>query len=46
MHYQPHGGVINIDGITITDQEGGGTSSGFDVDVEGWGAYKDIPINF
>lgn len=41
---QPQGGIIVIRGLEITDQEGQGGSSGFDVDVEGWGEYEDIPI--
>ena len=44
MRHQPQGGVIVVDGLEITDQEGAGGSSGFDVDVEGWGDYQDIPI--
>lgn len=43
---QPQGGVIVIKGLEITDSEGQGGSSGFDVDVEGWGEYEDIPITF
>jgi hypothetical protein len=38
--------VIVIKGLEITDSEGQGGSSGFDVDVEGWGEYEDIPITF
>ncbi len=44
MRHQPQGGVIIVDGLEITDLEGAGGSSGFDVDVEGWGDYQDIPI--
>lgn len=44
---QPHGGVITVDGIKITDQEAGGTEgSGFDVDVDGWGEFQDVTIDF
>ena len=44
---QPHGGVISVDGIKISDDEGGGSQgSGFDVDVDGWGEFKDVPIEF
>lgn len=43
---QPRGGVITVDGITVTDAEANG-SEGFDVTVEGWGPYEDIelPLN-
>ena len=41
---QPQGGVIVIRGLEITDAEGQGGSSGFDVDVDGWGEYEDVPI--
>lgn len=44
MKHQPQGGVIVVDGLEITDAEGAGGSSGFDVDVDGWGDYQDIPI--
>lgn len=42
---QPQGGVIVIKGLEITDEEGQGGSSGFDVSVEGWGEYHDIPLD-
>lgn len=43
---QPRGGVIIVsDGLVITDEEGAaGFDSGFDIDVEGWGDYIDIPL--
>ena len=43
---QPRGGVIIVsDGLVITDEEGAaGSDSGFDIDVEGWGDYIDIPL--
>ena len=41
---QPRGGVIVVKGLTITDEEGGGVGGGFDVDVDGWGDYIDIPL--
>lgn len=44
MKHQPQGGVITISGLEISDQEGQGGSSGFDVSVEGWGEYQDIPL--
>lgn len=43
---QPQGGVIVIRGLEISDQEGQGGSSGFDVDVDDWGDYEDIPLVF
>lgn len=41
---QPHGGVITVDGLVITDEEGKEGSSGFDVTVDGWGEYNDIVL--
>lgn len=41
---QPHGGVIVIKGLEISDEAGNESGSGFDVDVEGWGEYEDVPI--
>lgn len=43
---QPRGGVIVVSGIVVSGEEAGG-GSGFDVDVDGWGAYEDIemPLN-
>lgn len=41
---QPQGGVIVVEGIVITDDEGMGGNSGFDVDVDGWGDYEDIEL--
>lgn len=43
---QPRGGVIIVsDGLVITDEEGAaGSGGGFDIDVEGWGDYIDIPL--
>lgn len=45
MKHQPQGGVIVVKGLEITDEEGKGGSSGFDVDVDDWGEYEDIPLN-
>lgn len=42
---QPQGGVITVGGIEISDEEGkpdGG--GGFDVDINDWGEYQDIPF--
>lgn len=41
---QPRGGVIVVKGLEISDEEGGGVGGGFDVDVDGWGDYVDIPV--
>lgn len=41
---QPHGGVITVGGISISDEEGSQSGSGFDVSVEDWGEYDDIII--
>lgn len=44
---QPQGGVIEVDGLEITDEEGQAGGSGFDVEVDDWGEYEDIelPLN-
>lgn len=44
---QPQGGVIEVDGIEISDGEGQAGGSGFEVDVNDWGEYEDIelPLN-
>ena len=39
---QPHGGVIVVKGLEITDEEGMSGSGAFDVIVNGWGEYEDI----
>lgn len=43
MDSQPRGGVITVDGLTVSDAEAGG-NAGFDVTVEGWGEYEDIEL--
>ena len=40
---QPRGGVIVVEGLSISEGEGGG-EAGFDVDVDGWGDYEDIEL--
>ncbi|NPD91079.1 DUF5119 domain-containing protein [Xylanibacter muris] len=42
---QPHGGVILITGLEISDKDGNESGSGFDIDVDGWGEYEDIIID-
>ena len=41
---QPRGGIITVTGIEISDEEGLEGSGAFDVTVEGWGDYIDIPL--
>ena len=41
---QPHGGVIVVKDIVITDDEGKQGSGAFDVDVDDWGPYENIDI--
>ena len=41
---QPHGGVIVVDGIEITEEEGKQGSGAFDVKVDDWGPYEEIPL--
>lgn len=44
MRSQPHGGVIVVDGIEISDEEADQGGSGFDVSIDSWGEYDDIMI--
>ena len=39
---QPHGGVIVVKDIVITEEDGKHGSGGFDVVVDDWGDYEDI----
>lgn len=41
---QPRGGVIVVSGIVVSDEDGTEGGGAFDVDVEGWGDYVDIPL--
>lgn len=41
---QPHGGVIIVKGLEVSDKDGKEGSSGFIVDVDDWGEYKDIDL--
>ena len=41
---QPQGGVIVVEGIEISDEEGLEGGSGFDVDIDDWGEYEDIEL--
>lgn len=45
---QPHGGVIVLeekDYIVIEEEDGSQGSGSFDVEVEGWGDYKDVVLD-
>lgn len=46
MAAQPRGGVIEVGGISISDEDGKEDSGSFDVDVNGWGDFEDVPIVF
>ena len=41
---QPHGGVIVVSGIKITEEQGMQGSGAFDVEVDDWGEYEDVPL--
>jgi hypothetical protein len=41
---QPHGGVIVVKDIVISEEEGKQGSGGFDVSVEGWKDYIEVPL--
>lgn len=43
---QPHGGVITVSGIKVDKDTGSTGGSGFDVDVDGWGEFEDVTIEF
>ena len=45
MARQPHGGVITVGGLKISDEDGWEGGEGFDVTVEGWGEWNDIDID-
>lgn len=45
MAKQPHGGVITVGGLRISDEDGWEGGEGFDITVEGWGEWNDIDIN-
>lgn len=47
LSQQPRGGIVVVQDIEISDEDGQEGSGGFDVDVEGWGDYEDIelPLN-
>ena len=41
---QPHGGVIVVKDIEISDDDGKQGSGAFDVEVDEWGPYEDVPL--
>ncbi len=41
---QPHGGVIVVKDIVISDDDGKQGSGAFDVEVDEWGPYEDVPL--
>ena len=41
---QPHGGVIVVKDIKIEESEGMQGTGSFDVEVDDWGEYEDIPL--
>ncbi len=41
---QPHGGVIVVKDVVISPEDGTEGSGSFDVDVDGWGDYEDVPL--
>ena len=42
LREQPRGGVIEVDGLIVSDAEGANKGGGFNVEVEGWGEYEKI----
>ncbi len=46
MAMQPHGGVITVGDIEIKDEDGSSGGSAFDVEVNDWGEFQDIEVEF
>lgn len=44
LRKQPHGGVITITDIEISENEGSSGGGAFDVTVDGWGEYQDVEV--
>ena len=44
VNKQPHGGVIVRSGVVIDQKDGVQGSGAFDVEVDDWGPYEDIPL--
>lgn len=46
MATQPRGGVIEVYGAKVTDEDAKEDTGGFDVTIDGWGEWVDIPLDF
>lgn len=46
VNAQPHGGVIVVKDIVVKKEDGTQGSGAFDVEVDDWGPYQDIPLEF
>lgn len=44
VNAQPRGGVITVDGIEVSDEDGMEGAGAFNPDVDGWGDFIDIPL--
>ncbi len=44
VNAQPRGGVITVSGIEVSDEDGTEGGGGFDVSVDGWGEWVDVPL--
>lgn len=44
VNNQPHGGVIVVKDIVINEKDGTQGSGSFDVAVDDWGPYQDVPL--
>lgn len=43
---QPRGGVIEVYGARVSDDDAKDDTGSFDVDIDGWGEWVDIPLDF
>lgn len=43
---QPKGGVLVVKGLRVEDEEAAKQGTGFDVDVDNWGEYRDIIVEY
>lgn len=44
VNAQPRGGVITVSGIEVSDEDGTEGGGGFDVSVDDWGEWVDVPL--
>lgn len=44
VNVQPRGGVITVSGIEVSDEDGTEGRGGFDVSVDDWGEWVDVPL--